>query len=181
MASRMLTTTAKVITLAGAVYVTDALRAPPLYSQVVSRERVEHVYELRRLFFSEGSAEVSKAGVDQLSEVAEALRSGSFNVIDVVGHSDCHGSAASNEQLSRERAAVAAQSLVALGVPSDRVRMCWYGEMRPFVEALDRASRRWNRRVDLLLASQPNSITQNSLGCGERQGAGQGALEREQC
>jgi outer membrane protein OmpA-like peptidoglycan-associated protein len=69
--------------------------------------------------------------------------------VTVTGYADRAGEAASNLELSRRRAEVVRDRLVAAGVDPAWIEVAWFGEDRPAVTTPDGAAEPRNRRVEL--------------------------------
>lgn len=98
---------------------------------------------------SEPSAEMKKA----LDEFAARLKSENKNVfVEIQGHTDSIGSAASNLALGQSRAE-AVRRYLALhgGIPLHRMGVISYGESAPVASNMNKAGRAENRRVTLVV------------------------------
>ena len=74
--------------------------------------------------------------------------------IEVAGHSDDVGDAASNEGLSERRAKTVHNHLIQYGVAEDRLTFKGYGESQPIADNSTADGRATNRRVELRLANR---------------------------
>jgi outer membrane protein OmpA-like peptidoglycan-associated protein len=82
------------------------------------------------VLFAEGSAQLEAAAAQALTDLAATLRDTSGS-ITVDGHTDLRGDEASNLSLGQSRAEAVAMTLIALGVPADRITTRSYGEAQP--------------------------------------------------
>ena len=101
------------------------------------------------LYFVEGKDELtddSKAAVDT---VLAAIARRPFPDVLVVGHTDSVGSDAVNDPLSRQRAAVMRQALLARGLPADNISVAGRGKRELVVPTADNVSEPRNRRVEI--------------------------------
>ena len=101
------------------------------------------------LYFVEGKDELtddSKAAVDA---VLAAIARRPFPDVLVVGHTDSVGSDAVNDPLSRQRAAVMRQALLARGLPADNISVAGRGKRELVVPTADNVSEPRNRRVEI--------------------------------
>jgi len=111
------------------------------------------------LLFSSGSDELSVAGLDTIKKMAPALAqlvdAERDQMILVGGHTDdvpiANRRFASNWELSAARATQVARSLVAAGLPEDRVVASGFGAGHPRAEGITAEARRRNRRIEVLV------------------------------
>ncbi|MEQ1501941.1 MAG: OmpA family protein [Myxococcota bacterium] len=103
--------------------------------------------------FDSGSARLTAAGDDTLASLAALLERHPDRRFHVEGHTDDvpidTARYASNWELGAARAARVVESLIAAGVPADRLAVTSYGETQPLVANADPDSRRLNRRVEI--------------------------------
>lgn len=97
------------------------------------------------IFFEAWSALLEEPAQVALREVAERIKANPRVPVLVVGYSDPRGSPEANMTLSRLRARVVADALIANGVPARRIRVLYRGAT-PGFESLE--SRRVEVRVD---------------------------------
>ncbi|UPY35644.1 OmpA family protein [Sediminicoccus sp. KRV36] len=97
------------------------------------------------IFFEAWSALLEEPAQVALNEVATRIKANPRVPVLVVGYSDPRGSAEANMTLSRLRARVVADALIANGVPARRLRILYRGAT-PGFESLE--SRRVEVRVD---------------------------------
>jgi OOP family OmpA-OmpF porin len=106
--------------------------------------QVSHPYEL---YFPPGGAEVDPAGQAVVRQVAGNAWLVHPARIVVAGHADRSGDPVRNRQLSERRARSVAAALVQAGVPSARISIQAYGDLRPAVPTPKGAGHPHNRRV----------------------------------
>ena len=99
------------------------------------------------VYFPSESSSLTADGYEQLRAVAAALQADPQLRIEVEGHSDTSASAHTNEPLSQERADVAREFLLNLGIAPGRVVARGYGAWRPVNDNATLEKRAWNRRV----------------------------------
>ncbi len=104
---------------------------------------------LKGVSFASGSAELTPTAIAVLNDAAAALRAASQLRIEIGGHTDSQGSAASNQQLSTRRAEAVKQYLKAQGVGSSVLLTRGYGASAPVVANDSAEGREMNRRVEL--------------------------------
>ena len=97
------------------------------------------------IFFEAWSALLEEPAQVALREAAERIKANPRVPVLVVGYADPRGSAEANMVLSRLRARVVADALIANGVPAARLRIIYRGAT-PGFESLE--SRRVEVRVD---------------------------------
>lgn len=111
------------------------------------------------VLFSSGSDEVRPEGRAFLSAMASALaallEAEPEQLVLIGGHTDNvpinNARFDSNWELSAARAVAVARVLVAAGLPSNRVTAAGFGENHPRAPNVQEASRRLNRRIEVLL------------------------------
>ena len=86
-----------------------------------------------------------------LREVADSLQQHPNSTVRVVGHTDNVGSAAFNNQLSRDRAMAVARELVSAGTPASRITASGRGFNEPITSNATAAGRAQNRRVEIVI------------------------------
>lgn len=99
--------------------------------------------------FAVGSAGLGPEGRASLDRVREALSDASELHVVIEGHADATGSAARNEELSRQRAESVAARLEAIGLRDARIEVRWYGSRRPSAQGDSAGAYAENRRVDV--------------------------------
>lgn len=111
------------------------------------------------VLFASGSDEVRPEGRAPLGEMARALAallsSEPEQMVLVGGHTDNvpiqNARFDSNWELSAARAVSVSRVLIAAGLPPDRVTAAGFGDNHPRAPNRDEASRRRNRRIEVLL------------------------------
>lgn len=84
-----------------------------------------------------------------VQEAAANFGKGDFTTVRVIGHTDSSGPAEYNVDLSRRRAANAADELVRQGVPEDKIDISWKGQTQLRVASGDEVREPQNRRVEI--------------------------------
>jgi chemotaxis protein MotB len=111
------------------------------------------------LLFASGSDELSAAGKETIRKMGPALAqlvaAERDQMILVGGHTDdvpiANQRFASNWELSAARATQVARTLVAAGLPEDRVVASGFGAHHPRIEGQTAEARRQNRRIEVLV------------------------------
>ncbi len=104
------------------------------------------------LHFDYDDATLKEEHLDQLRQVADALRVRPWAAIRIEGHCDERGTEEYNLALGQRRADAARKYLLALGVSPEAVEAITFGDMRPAVEGEGEDVWRWNRRDELVPA-----------------------------
>lgn len=99
------------------------------------------------VYFPSSSTSLTADGYEQLRAVAAALQAEPQLRLEVEGHADTSAAAVTNEPLSQQRADVAREFLVNLGIAPERVVAKGYGAWRPVNDNRTLEQRAWNRRV----------------------------------
>jgi chemotaxis protein MotB len=103
--------------------------------------------------FSSGSARLTRAGGSTLGSLSELLARHPERRFHVEGHTDSvpidNGRYDSNWELGAARAVAVVESLIAAGVPAERLAVTSYGETQPLAPNDDPEGRKVNRRVEI--------------------------------
>jgi OmpA-OmpF porin, OOP family len=103
------------------------------------------------LYFVNDGTELTPASRRQLSVLKDILTSRPAPEVDVVGHTDRVGSNSYNIQLSRARALLVRDRIVALGVDPRQITVSAQGEVNPLVPTADEVAEPRNRRVEIVI------------------------------
>ncbi|WP_316013691.1 OmpA family protein [Roseobacter sp. HKCCA0434] len=101
--------------------------------------------------FATDSATVAPGFQNQLSVLANNLRTYPNSSVRITGHTDSTGDANYNQNLSERRASAVANVLVANGVSSNRLIVSGAGETQPIASNDTAAGRAQNRRVEMVI------------------------------
>jgi len=104
---------------------------------------------LQGVNFATNSAKLTKDSDSDLSRVAEALTANPEVRVEVGGHTDNTGTAATNNKLSKERAKSVVDFLIAKGIAPSRLEWKGYGSSQPIADNGTADGRAKNRRVEL--------------------------------
>jgi outer membrane protein OmpA-like peptidoglycan-associated protein len=99
--------------------------------------------------FDVGSSEIKPQAVSTVAEIGLTLKKFNQSLVDVLGHSDSTGTAASNQVLSQKRAESVARQLRAKGVSAARIATKGYAAAHPISDNATEAGRALNRRVEI--------------------------------
>lgn len=101
--------------------------------------------------FGPGGVELSSGARSQLDVAIAIMQANPSTVIEVEGHTDNEGDAASNLQLSQQRAQAVVGYLVAGGIDAGRLSALGYGEERPVASNDTEIGRAQNRRIEFVV------------------------------
>ena len=99
--------------------------------------------------FDVGKAEIRPQALSTVTEIGLTLKRFNQSLVDVLGHTDSTGTAASNLALSRKRAESVAKQLRAKGVSASRIATRGYGATYPIGDNGTETGRALNRRVEI--------------------------------
>jgi len=99
--------------------------------------------------FRTGSAQLLPVSLPILDEAARKLNRFPSIRVEVAGHTDSDGRAASNQRLSQRRSESVRTYLISKGVRSANLTAKGYGETTPVASNSTRAGKAQNRRVEL--------------------------------
>jgi K(+)-stimulated pyrophosphate-energized sodium pump len=107
-------------------------------------------FTMDRLYFENGKSVLKPASVEQLKTLKDILDAYPNVAIKMGGYTDNTGAADVNKKLSADRAKVAMDELVKMGVAADRLAFEGYGPEHPVCPANDSPEcKAQNRRVDV--------------------------------
>ena len=103
------------------------------------------------LFFGFDSARLSEESRKELNRLSALLRQDTSYVLEVRAHCDALGEELYNIHLSERRRDIVVNYLIRHGVPDVRIEPHIFGEANPIAGNEDRESRKYNRRVELVI------------------------------
>jgi len=103
------------------------------------------------ILFATDSAQLSGSLQSDLGVLARHLNKYGDSNVQVIGHTDNTGAASYNLNLSRQRAAAVANTLIRNGVGSWRITAVGRGEDQPVASNLSAEGRAQNRRVEIII------------------------------
>lgn len=105
---------------------------------------------LKNIFFDVGKSDLKTASLSEIGKIEELLTTNADLKVQINGHTDNTGNAASNKALSLKRASAVVEYLVSHGIASARLSAKGYGSERPIVSNDDEESgRELNRRTEI--------------------------------
>jgi outer membrane protein OmpA-like peptidoglycan-associated protein len=105
---------------------------------------------LKNVFFDVGKSEIKNESLSELENIRELLVSNTFLKVQINGHTDNTGNAATNMALSLKRAEAVVNFLIGKGVDTTRLSAKGFGSQRPLVSNDDETEgREINRRTEI--------------------------------
>jgi OOP family OmpA-OmpF porin len=118
-------------------------------SGVSSPTVVVQAMNLAIINFPTGSAQIPAGDLEVIRQSAEALKKApARSRVEIGGHTDNTGDAASNMALSQQRAAAVRDALVSSGVPAAMLTTRGYGDTKPRAQNDTEYGRFQNRRIE---------------------------------
>jgi outer membrane protein OmpA-like peptidoglycan-associated protein/Tol biopolymer transport system component/Tfp pilus assembly protein PilF len=106
---------------------------------------------LKNVFFETGLATLRSESHFELNRLKEMLLANPTLKIQIQGHTDNVGSAASNQTLSEQRAKVVYNYLIQQGIPSNRLTFKGFGASQPVADNQTEDGKRQNRRTAFMV------------------------------
>lgn len=106
---------------------------------------------LKNIFFESGRAVLKKESFVELDRVYEFLSGNASVKVEIAGHTDNVGSAATNLALSKARAQAVANYLIKKGIAGDRLKSTGYGMTKPITSNATADGKSQNRRVEFVI------------------------------
>lgn len=105
---------------------------------------------MKNIFFDVGKAEIKTESIGELESILNLMENSPLIKLQINGHTDNSGDAATNKALSLKRAQSVVAFLLQRGVAPDRLRAVGFGEERPIVSNDDETGgREVNRRTEI--------------------------------
>ena len=96
-------------------------------------------------------AEILEESYPALNHILEIVQEYPEATFTVSGHADSRGTKAFNQKLSEERAQSIVDYMVNKGIAANRFQVLGYGETKPIATNANRAGRKLNRRVEVVV------------------------------
>lgn len=117
---------------------------------IMVRAEVGSKVILKNIFFDVGRSDLKKESIAEVEKIQELLLANPNLKVQINGHTDNTGNAASNKTLSLKRAGAVVDYLVSNGVNASRLSAKGYGSDRPIVSNDDETGgREINRRTEI--------------------------------
>lgn len=114
------------------------------------------IIRLKKMNFPVGQATIPERSEALLTKINMIVRGLNPAQVEVQGHTDSTGSQAINQTLSQKRAENVAVYLKGQGLPGT-VEAKGYGPTKPLADNQTRDGRATNRRVDIVISTEPNA------------------------
>lgn len=106
-------------------------------------------FAIRNVYFDTDKAEIKAESFDYLDRLADWMNNNSEYNLDMQGHTDSRASADYNWILSKNRVSNVKAYLMQKGIPSQRIKIQWFGETKPVASGNTETAWRKNRRVEM--------------------------------
>jgi outer membrane protein OmpA-like peptidoglycan-associated protein len=106
---------------------------------------------LNNIFFQTGKSVLKKESFPELNRVAEFLKSNPDIKIEIAGHTDNVGKAATNLKLSQARAKAVTDYVISKGIAKTRIVAKGYGMTKPVADNKTKEGKAQNRRVEFTI------------------------------
>ncbi len=117
---------------------------------IMARAEVGSKVILKNIFFDVGKSDLKNESIAEVEKIQELLVANPTLKVQINGHTDNTGNAASNKALSLKRASSVVDYLVSHGVDTARLSAKGYGSERPIVSNDDESGgREINRRTEI--------------------------------
>jgi outer membrane protein OmpA-like peptidoglycan-associated protein len=113
--------------------------------------RFEILSRTDNIYFASGSANLDKRSEPLLDSLVDIILRCPDLKIEVGGHTDSDGSAASNQRLSERRAVAVENYLYGKNVSGTRITSVGYGEAKPIASNNTPDGKRRNRRIEFIV------------------------------
>ncbi|RZV43407.1 MAG: OmpA family protein [Acidimicrobiia bacterium] len=110
--------------------------------------------DLAGITFESGSADITAEGQAILDEAVSVLTNAIGVTVEVGGHTDSAGGAASNQRLSQARAEAVVAYLADGGVDETILTAVGYGEQQPIADNATPEGREQNRRIEFTVSAK---------------------------
>ena len=110
--------------------------------------RVNQAIVLKNIFFDTGKSTLKPESMTEIDRVYKLMMDNPSMEIEISGHTDNMGSAASNKTLSLNRASVVVKTLISKGIDPRRMTSAGYGFDNPIAPNTTAEGRAQNRRTE---------------------------------
>ncbi|TAH23024.1 MAG: type IX secretion system membrane protein PorP/SprF [Cytophagales bacterium] len=119
-------------------------------AQVFDKPEAGKKYTVSGLFFTTGSAKIAEGSNTALDNLADFLQKNPTLKVEIGGHTDNVGNAATNQRLSENRAKAVVDYLASKGIDAKRLLFKGYGDKEPVATNDDeKDGRELNRRIEM--------------------------------
>jgi len=102
------------------------------------------------ILFETGKSTIQEESLPIVDQVFEMMKSDPTLKVSIEGHTDNVGDAASNKQLSSDRAKAVMDALVAKGIDNTRMSFIGWGQEKPVADNRTEEGKAKNRRVEIV-------------------------------
>ncbi len=138
------------------------MRARQLESQLneLNAKQTERgmVITLGDVLFDTSRAQLKSGGVREVQKLADVLKRNPQRKVFIEGFTDSTGSDSYNQELSERRATAVRDTLLGMGISSDRITTGGYGKSFPVASNDSEAGRQLNRRVEIVISDENGDI-----------------------
>ena len=106
---------------------------------------------MKNILFDYKMVEVKTSYYQKINDLVQLYKDSPNSEIEITGHADSVGSKSYNEELSRKRVESVQVFLIKEGIPFNKIKSNWKGEMSPIKSNNSEKERAKNRRVEIVL------------------------------
>ena len=142
------------LNVSGYLYINEAFEFPIGETFTVKNFKLKKLesgmkFVMENILFNSGKATMNMDSFEDINKLTEILLQNPQMRIEVSGHTDDVGSAASNNKLSKARALTVKKYLVSRGVSGSNIEYEGYGFQQPIESNMTEEGREKNRRVEV--------------------------------
>ncbi len=117
-----------------------------IYSTYIFQKKDD--FETRAIYFDYNSHKLKERSFEYLDALAKFLKKNPTIKLEIIGHTDLHGSDEFNLKLSKKRAASVMKYLVSKGTNKKRLRIKGEGKRKPVIDKIGKEFDILNRRTE---------------------------------
>ncbi|WP_322516336.1 OmpA family protein [Rhodopseudomonas palustris] len=129
----------------------DAAGTASMPSLEACQSQLSTLAAAQKINFERGSAEIARASLPVLKQLAAVIAQCPAATIEVAGHTDSAGKKAANDALSKRRAEAVADNLAKAGIGSAKLTAVGYGASKPLAGNDSAEGRATNRRIEFVV------------------------------
>jgi len=150
-----------IITLKDSIVITKANAKDCLLGLEVNQLKKDKTFSLGVVTFTQGTALLTVESYRVLDELVKIMNDNPDMKIEIDGHTDNSGDAATNLILSKQRAQECKNYAVNKGIDKNRLTVVGYGQMKPIVPNTTPENRAKNRRVEFKVVKKFTTIMED--------------------
>lgn len=143
------------VNVTGAAVADASTRTEPAPAKTETQQKLDSLVAQQVVEFNPSSANLTAHGQAVLDQVAQTLSSAPALDCEIQGHTDSHGSADANRDLSFRRAIATKNYLVNKGIAPERLTTKGLGDTQPIASNETAEGRRKNRRINFVVKEKP--------------------------